>query len=385
MPKKRKIRADFRKNREKPARVRDWTQQFAEHGFETSDPEQRERVSGKGDISRRRTVIGSEISTDDDGTFGVEIDVDESRCLSGRVLSAHGLFNVVLGADGLQYQCAVRRVLKTLATDERHVVVAGDVVLFQPIEGTEPREGVIERVQPRYGTLSRSSRGRKHVILANVDQLLIVGSAAEPRLKPNLIDRFLVSAEKSGIRPIICINKVDLVDRAALMPLVGVYSQMGYRVLLLSATDGIGIERLRGVVGGGECAVAGQSGVGKSSLLNALDPELQLKVSAVSEDSQKGKHTTTAARLVPLRSGGFVVDTPGIRPFELWDVIPEEVAGYFRDVRPFVSHCRFPNCTHTHETDCAVKDAVADDLIDARRYESYCGMVAGETRSEEHT
>ncbi|MEZ6071227.1 MAG: ribosome small subunit-dependent GTPase A [Pirellulales bacterium] len=289
------------------------------------------------------------------------------------------MFNVVLGADGLQYQCAVRRVLKTLATDERHVVVAGDVVLFQPIEGTEPREGVIERVQPRYGTLSRSSRGRKHVILANVDQLLIVGSAAEPRLKPNLIDRFLVSAEKSGIRPIICINKVDLVDRAALMPLVGVYSQMGYRVLLLSATDGIGIERLRGVVGGGECAVAGQSGVGKSSLLNALDPELQLKVSAVSEDSQKGKHTTTAARLVPLRSGGFVVDTPGIRQFELWDVIPEEVAGYFRDVRPFVSHCRFPNCTHTHETDCAVKDAVADDLIDARRYESYCGMVAGET------
>jgi ribosome biogenesis GTPase len=376
--KTKKIRADFRKNREKPARPRDWTQQFAEHGFETTDPDRHERVSGKGEISRRRTIIGHEAIVDDDGTLGIEIDVDQSRCQQGRVLSAHGLYSVVLGDDGVQYQCAVRRVLKTLASDERHVAVAGDIVWFQTIDGGEPGEGVIERVEPRHGTLSRTSRNRKHIILANVDQLLIVTSAAEPRLKPNLIDRFLVSAEKTGIRPIICINKIDLVDPASLMPLVGVYSQMGYRVLLLSATTGVGIERLRRIVARSESALAGQSGVGKSSLLNAIEQGLELKVRTVSVDSQKGRHTTTVARLVPLSSGGFVVDTPGIRQFELWNVIPEEVAGFYRDVRPFVSQCRYPDCTHTHETECAVKDAVADDLIDARRYESYCNLANGE-------
>lgn len=124
--------------------------------------------------------------------------------------------------------------------------------------------------------------------------------------------------------------------------------------------------------------VAGQSGVGKSSLLNAVDPELDLKVQTVSAENQKGRHTTTAARLIPLSFGGFVVDTPGIRQFQLWDVIPAEVAGLYRELRPYVSLCRFPNCTHTHEAECAVKDAVADGRVDARRYESYCYLFAGD-------
>ncbi len=115
--------------------------------------------------------------------------------------------------------------------------------------------------------------------------------------------------------------------------------------------------------------------MGKSSLLNAVDPELGLRIAAVSEETQKGKHTTTAARLLPLAgSTGYVVDTPGIRQFQLWDVIPAEVAGFFRDLRPFVNRCRFPNCTHRHEADCAVKNAVADGWLDARRYESYCQL-----------
>jgi ribosome biogenesis GTPase / thiamine phosphate phosphatase len=212
----------------------------------------------------------------------------------------------------------------------------------------------------------------------NVDQLLIVASAAEPYLKPNLIDRLLISAHKTGVRPIICINKIDLVDSASLQPLVGVYSQMGYRVLLLSASTGLGIDRLRRAMSGRASAVAGQSGVGKSSLLNAVDPQLQLRVRAVSVETQKGRHTTTTARLLPLAIGGYVVDTPGIRQFQLWDVIPEEVAGYFRDLRPYSNHCRYPNCTHTHEDHCAVKDAVADGRLDLRRYESYCHLIAGE-------
>src|SRR5438874_2479093 len=161
------------------------------------------------------------------------------------------------------------------------------------------------------------------------------------------------------------------------MPVVGVYGQMGYRVLLASAATGQGIDRLQRLLAGKESVVAGQSGVGKSSLLNAIEPELALRVGEVSRENEKGKHTTTVARLIPLKIGGFVVDTPGIRQFQLWDIVPEEVAGYYRDLRPYVSLCRFPNCTHTHEADCAVKDAVADGRLDARRYESYCHLRSG--------
>ena len=129
---------------------------------------------------------------------------------------------------------------------------------------------------------------------------------------------------------------------------------------------------------GKETVVAGQSGVGKSSILNSIEPDLALRVGEVSRENQKGTHTTTVARLIPLAIGGYVVDTPGIRQFQLWDVIAEEVAGYYRDLRPYASLCRFPNCTHTHEASCAVKDAVADGRLDARRYESYCHLRAGD-------
>jgi ribosome biogenesis GTPase len=188
----------------------------------------------------------------------------------------------------------------------------------------------------------------------------------------------LVAAEQAKIRPIVCLNKLDLVDPALLEPLAGVYSQMGYQVLFLSAVTGFGIPRLQRRLVGRSTAVAGQSGVGKSSLLNAVDPKLALAVRAVSCENEKGRHTTTTARLLPLDFGGYVVDTPGVRQFELWDVIPEEVAGFYRDLRPFVSLCHFPNCTHTHEADCAVKNAVADGRLDERRYESYCQLWAGD-------
>jgi ribosome biogenesis GTPase len=371
---KRKVRADFRKNRESRARNKRVTQGLTDDDSSAADAPSGERVSGKGDISRKRTVAGAEIVKDDSGTM-VLPEVDRDVCRLGRVLRVQGLHNLVRDEAGAIYQCATRRVLKTLATDQRHVVVAGDVVWFRP-EGE--CEGIIERVEPRRGVLSRASRGRQHVLVSNVDQVIIVTSAAEPRLKPNLIDRFLVSAEKAGIRPVICINKIDLVNPADLLPLVGVYSQLGYEVLLASATAGFGVDRLRHRLAGKESVIAGQSGVGKSSLLNAVEPELDLRVQEVSVETEKGRHTTTTAELIPLSIGGYVVDTPGIRQFQLWDVISEEVAGFFRDLRPYVSRCRFPDCTHTHEDDCAVKDAVADGWIDTRRYESYVQIRAGD-------
>ena len=373
MSKKKKIRATFRKNRGPRARDRPSTQQFADPAADEDESPRTERLSGKGELTRKRTVIG-EVADDGDSGMAVQPDVDMSVCLRGRVLRVSGLVSTVEAEGGRTYACAVRRLLKTLSTDQRHVVAAGDHVWFRP----DGEEGIIERVEPRQGVISRTSRGRQHILVTNVDQILIVASAAEPDLKPHLIDRFLVTAEKSRLRPVICINKIDLVDPATLQPLIGVFSQMGYKLLTVSAATGANVPVLRELLRDCETVVAGQSGVGKSSLLNAVQPDLRLRTAEVSLDTDKGRHTTSMATLIPLDIGGYVVDTPGIRQFQLWDVIPEEIAGFFRDVRPFVSLCQFPDCTHTHESRCAVKDAVADGLLDARRYDSYCHMVAGD-------
>ena len=373
MSKNKKIRADFRKDHQVRRRQKDLTRKFARDADAGDAMASSERLSGKGDLTRKRTIIGVESDPETAG-YGVLRDA-AGTSLRGRVLSVHGLSSVVQGDDGREYRCAIRGLLKDLSTDLRHVVVAGDVVWLRP-EATG--DSLIEQIEPRQHILSRMSKQRQQILAANVDQLVIVVSAAEPNLKPNLIDRFLVEAERMHIEPILCINKIDLIDPADLMPIVGVYGQMGYQVLPVSAATGLGIDRLRRLVAGKESVVAGQSGVGKSSLLNAIEPELALKVGVVSRENQKGKHTTTVARLIPLAMGGFVVDTPGIRQFQLWDIVPEEVAGLYRDIRPYVSLCRFPDCTHTHEAHCAVKDAVADNRLDARRYESYCHLRAGD-------
>lgn len=372
--KKRQVRADFRKNRNVRARDKNWSRGVDPSGDDLADVHQHESVSGKGALTRKRVIAGAEMVEDDSGT-SIQLSVDPEICRLGRVLRVQGLHSMVQLDDGVLRRCATRRILKTLATDQRHVVAAGDRVWVRP---EREDEGIIERVEPRHGVLSRASRGRQHVLVTNVDQLIIVVSAAEPKLKPHLVDRYLVMSDRNGIEPIICINKVDLVDTADLQPLVGVYSQLGYRVLLVSAEKSWNMEALRRQLRGRQSAFAGQSGVGKSSLLNAVEPGLQLRVRTVSSENEKGRHTTTTAELIPLAAGGYVFDTPGIRQFQLWDVIPQEVAGFFRELRPYVSQCRYPNCSHNHEEPCAVKDAVADGFIDARRYESYLAMLDDE-------
>lgn len=368
------IRAEFRKKHDSRKRKKDFTREFDNDAESLEDSKTDERISGKGRLTRKRTVVGSE-QTDDQSAFQVELGVDPALCQSGRVIRVHGLTSIVKAEDGNEYECTVRGVLKSLATDLQHVVVAGDFVTIQVGEqGHEENQAVIVRVDPRRNQISRTSRKRQQIIVCNIDLALIVASAAEPLLKPNLVDRFLVSCEKASIKPIIVINKVDLVNIADLQPVVGVWSQMGYPVVLTSTETGMGINRLRHWVSGRDCVVTGQSGVGKSSILNAIQPGLQLRVGDVSVENQKGRHTTTAAVLIPLENGGHLIDTPGIRQFQLWDVIPEEVAGYFRDIRPFINGCKFPDCSHTHEEDCEVKWAVADGKLDVRRYESYCQM-----------
>jgi ribosome biogenesis GTPase len=359
-----KRRVDFRKNRSSRRRRRDVTR-AVDAGTDPLDLPATERISGKGDLTRRRTVMVDATAGADSVLTGGE--------WRGQVLDVHGLESFVRRPDGGTARCTTRRLLRTLSTDERHPVAAGDWV---HVRGSN-QEGVIQAIEPRRSAICRSSRGRRHVIVANVDQVLIVGSAAQPTIKPALIDRLIVAAEASGIRPLICINKLDLVDAARFVPLAGVYARMGYPVVLCSAVNGLGIDRLRAELGGMVTAVVGQSGVGKSSLLNAIDPTLQLAVGAVSRDNDKGRHTTTTARLLPHAHGGMFVDTPGVRQFQLWEVVPAEVPAAFRDLRPLANHCRFPDCSHTHESDCAVKNAVADGLLDTRRWESCCHLAAG--------
>lgn len=406
MAKKKKVRVDLRKNRSKPPRPRQWTRDYQDHGFAEEATTGQERVRAKGELSRRRTIIQEETNTADPaGQEPAEMPaVDVSSCLPGRVLRVHGLYSIVQTEDGQQYRCVVRRLLRTLATQERNIVATGDRVWIRPDRnpqsaiGTPPNppldsgqqtadggqriaEGWIERIEPRHGLLTRASRGRQHVLVANVDQVVFVVSLVEPELKPHLIDRYLASAEQGGIQPVLCLNKADLIEPPRYQPLLGLYSQLGVAVLLTSAEDGSGIDRLRQRLRGRETVFSGQSGVGKSSLLNAIQPGLDLRVREVSEANQKGKHTTTAAELIHLEFGGWVVDTPGIRQFQLWDLLPEEIEGFFPEFRPFVPLCVYPDCTHTHEDRCAIKRAVSRRQIAASRYTSYLGMFAGEGAS----
>jgi len=375
--KKKKVRVDLRKNRSKPPRPKNWTRTFQKQGFEEAAHPSQERVRAKGDLSRRRTIIQEEPEAADKTQEPTIMPAtDSSTCLSGRVLRVHGLSSVVQADNGRQYRCAVRRLLRTLVTDERNIVTTGDRVWFRPALNDE---GFIERVEPRHGLLTRASRGREHVLVANVDQVVIVMSLVEPDLKPHLIDRYLVSAEQGGITPILCLNKADLVDPVPYQPLIGFYSQLGIPTFLTSAPTGQGIERLREKLMGRETVFTGQSGVGKSSLLNAIQPGLGLRVCEVSETTQKGRHTTTTAELLRLDFGGWVVDTPGIRQFELWDILPEEVEGFFPEFRPYVPLCAYPDCTHTHENRCAIKHAVQRRQLSARRYTSYLGLFAGKS------
>ncbi|MBI3412349.1 MAG: ribosome small subunit-dependent GTPase A [Planctomycetes bacterium] len=369
MSKKKKTRIELRKNRSKPPRDKGWTSGFQTHGYHDEATLANERVRAKGDLSRKRTIVQDETAGDESMPA-----VASSECIPGRVLRVHGLSSVVEAENGRQFRCAVRRLLKNLATDERSIVATGDRVWIRPSLNDE---GFIERVEPRHGVLTRASRGREHVLVANVDQVVIVMSLAEPAFKPHLVDRYLASAAQGGLAAIVCLNKADLVDPVEFQPAVGLYSQLGIRTLLTSSKTGLGIERLHKLLKDRQTVFSGQSGVGKSSLLNVIQPELGLHVREVSEVTEKGRHTTTTAELLKLEGGGWVVDTPGIRQFALWDIRPEEVEGFFIEFHPYVPLCAFPDCTHTHEEPCAVKAAVQKRQISDQRYMSYLGLFTG--------
>jgi ribosome biogenesis GTPase / thiamine phosphate phosphatase len=293
---------------------------------------------------------------------------------TGTVLRSIGGIYDVETADGTVVETRLRGRLKLeQRTGDR--VVAGDRV---EIARQEDGAHTIEAVAPRATVLARRSprTGQAKVLIANVDQLAVVFAAARPEPRRRLIDRFLVLAEANRIPALIIINKIDLVDPEAARSTFAPYQALGYDVIFTSVTVPATVEVLRERLCGRETVLAGPSGVGKSSLLNAIDPGLGLRIGAVSKAVGKGQHTTVSALLIPLACGGYVADTPGLRELGLWGIGKDELKDLFPELRNLSEDCRFGSgCSHTHEPDCRVQQAVAAGDIDRERYESYLAML----------
>ncbi len=301
------------------------------------------------------------------------------RLIHGVVLRVRGHHYDVQTDDGVRV-CQVRGKLLQNKTKDT-LVAAGDRVWIWP-EGRN--SGLIERVDARRSVLSRQqpgiSRPAEDVILANPDQVLVMFSVAEPEPHLRMLDRFLVIAEANDLPAIICVNKIELTGLEGARAIFGIYEEIGYPVLYVSAKLGQGIEALKDLLMDRITVVTGPSGVGKSTLINAIYPELNLKVGDLRDFAGKGKHTTRAAQLIrlPLGEETFIADTPGIRELGLYEIDPADLGFYFVDIAPFVNDCRFPDCTHDHEPGCAVRAAVEAGQIDRRRYESYLRLLHGE-------
>lgn len=284
------------------------------------------------------------------------------------------------GSGGEQRMCEVRgRLLQDRGRDT--LVAVGDYVWIVPV-GKD--KGQIERIEERQSVLSRQQPGvnspAEDVILANPDQLLVVFSIVEPEPHLRMLDRFLVIAEANELPALICVNKLDLATSSVAEALFGIYSRIGYPVIYASTFTGEGIEELRELLADRVTVFSGPSGVGKSSLLNTLQPGLNVQIGDISEVLSKGKHTTRAAQLYALPFGNetFVADTPGIRELGLYEIDEQSLGFYFREFVPFIHSCRYPNCTHDHEPECAVRQAVEAGTISPERYESYLRLLHGE-------
>lgn len=256
------------------------------------------------------------------------------------------------------------------------VAVGDQVTLSLNRDGT----GTIETVMERHSVLSRArpapearrlSSDQEQVLVANPDQLVLVFATRNPAPSLRKLDRFLVVAEVNELTAVICVNKIDLVGREAAQRQFQLYEEIGYQVIYTSIVTGEGVAELRACLHDKISVLAGSSGVGKSSLLNAIEPGLGLKVREVSQATGKGLHTTRYAELFPLAEGGYVADTPGIRALALYDLEPWELDAYFREIAPLVPDCQFSDCSHRHEPNCAVRAAVEDGRIAPERYESY--------------
>ena len=297
----------------------------------------------------------------------------------GRVLgiSPDGL--TVQQQDAI-YLCTLRGALKQLWTQSKNLVTVGDFVLFEKEAG---QKGSISHVEERSSVLSRKEhlrRRQQQLIAANIDQVLITVSVVSPPLKPPLVDRYIIATYKGNMEPVIVVNKIDLLsagskEQALFELFTTTYRSLHIPVIPISASTGEGVETLKKYMRDKASVFSGQSGVGKSSLINAVTG-LDLLVGDMVEKTRKGSHTTTSAHLVPLAFGGWCIDTPGIRSFGVWDLRKEDLNDYFPEIAEIGNLCRYTNCSHSHEPGCALEEAVEEGRISPLRFDSYLKLLS---------
>lgn len=293
-------------------------------------------------------------------------DPDPTMTPNAMVVAHSGQWAFVL-LDGREVLCTIS---DSLCAGKSSVLAPGDEVLVEYAAADQP---YVKAMAPRRTKLSRPAQAhaqaKEQVIAANIDVLVVVASALKPRFKAGVVDRFLIAAQAGGVEPILVVNKMDLIKEVpeAAKP----YLELDFPVVYASCETGQGIDELQGLLRNRLAVVGGQSGVGKSSILNRLSPTLDIETQEVSASTDKGRHTTTSARLYLLEGGIRIIDTPGIRQLGLWEVSSEEVAHYFPEMTALSLDCRFRNCTHTHEPNCAVRASVEAGGLSIRRYRSY--------------
>lgn len=351
----------------KQARRKDW---MTDDWDELDDGSAVERIMPLDEGERRRAIEQSAFAVKPDEDTPATMVIDENT-ITGLVIEvSKGLCRIVV--DDRTLLCGLRGNLVVEETGYTNAVAVGDEVA---VLEDEAGGGVVEAVLPRRSVLARPDTFSSHlqqVIVANADQLLVVSAWRDPPIWLELIDRYLIVAARNDLPAIVCINKIDLLEDAAeLDTTLRPYRDMGYPIVITSATTGAGIDQLRALLADQTTVLAGLSGVGKSSLVAAAEPGLELRTGVVSEHSGAGRHTTTQATLLPLSTGGAVVDTPGIREFGLSGLYQADLIDFMPDLADHAAGCRFTDCLHISEPDCTVRMAVETGNIADSRYHSY--------------
>jgi len=302
-----------------------------------------------------------------------------SQLISGKVLRSTGSWYAVLSPTGQLVQCRLKGKFRIKGIRTTNPVAVGDEVDYMP--DSEPDKGIIEKIHERRNYIVRKATKLSkavHIIAANVDQAVVIASLTKPKTTTGFIDRFLTTAEAYHIPSVVVFNKYDLYgeqERPLLEYYKGSYNMAGYQVIVSSVPDDYHLNEFKNMMKGKISLLSGQSGVGKSALINAVDPKLNLKEGAISEYHKKGKHTTTFAEMFPLGFGGFVIDTPGIKEFGLVEFEKSELGQRFPEFRKRMHQCRFNNCLHVDEPGCAVIEALEKGEISPFRYENYLKML----------
>jgi ribosome biogenesis GTPase len=342
---------------------KDWIKGNRDRAARVDADDESGQLGGRGKMRPRAIAI------DEMGDLGALPRGQVMQTVSGR-------YDVRLEGSDEVLSCNVKRGAST-ENEQSTLVAIGDFVRVQPLED---RRGLVYHVEQRQSHLGRGAsghRGMEHVIAANVDLLLCIAAADRPDFRRTIIDRYVVAALLGDVTPVIILNKVDTVEgelRDLLYEEISIYEDLGYQTFMISAQTGEGLEDLREAIAGATSVLVGQSGAGKSTITNALLGYSARRTSEVREKDRRGTHTTIDSVMLPLPGEGYLIDTPGLREFGIWDLEPTELDGYFVEFGDYLQKCHYLPCTHTHEPGCAVRAAVEEGYIEEGRYMSYLAI-----------